>query len=722
MATQYGQTAGTPSASGGLAGKLAGFPAGKRTKWFILVAWIVVVAAVSPLAAKLGDVEKNDAAAWLPGNAESLAVANLQKQFANGETSPAVVVYHRDGGLTDVDRAKIEADRQALAERFPQTPPGPAVPSQDGQAVLYAIPFIDTGSNIDNNDLSKDVKAVRALIGDGGDGLQVKVTGPAGYTTDLIDVFGGIDTTLLAASAAVVAVLLLLTYRSPFVWLVPLLSVALANQVATAAVYGLAKSVGLTVNGQSGGILPVLVFGAGTDYALLLIARYREELRRHEDKHEAMAFALRQAGPAMLASGGTVILGLLTLLVAELNSNQSLGPVGAVGIAAALLVMLTLLPAVLVIFGRRLFWPFVPRFGSVSHEGNGIWAKIGNRVARRPRPVWIGTAIVLAVLALGLTGLDTNLPQAEQFRNEPDAIAGQKLLAASYPAGAGQPATVIANKSAADAVKAVIAGTPGVVAVQIDGGAGDLVSFAVTLDAAPSSQAAFDTIDRLRDRVHAVAGADAVVGGPDAINLDVARANTRDRRVIIPLVLVVVLVILALLLRALVAPLLLIATVVHSFAAALGASIVVFDRVFGFAAVEGSIPLLGFVFLVALGVDYNIFLMSRVHEEAKHLGTRQGMLKGLAVTGGVITSAGLVLAATFGVLSVLPLVSMTELGFMVAFGVLLDTLIVRSILVPALTLDLDRRVWWPSRLSRQPVAPAAAPMTVRGGTIAAERR
>jgi len=366
--------------------------------------------------------------------------------------------------------------------------------------------------------------------------------------------------------------------------------------------------------------------------------------------------------------------------------------------------MLTLLPAILVIFGRRLFWPFVPRFGEVVDESGGIWAKVGERVSRRPRPIWIGTAIVLALFAVGVTGIDTNLAQQDQFRTEPDAIVGQALLAESFPAGAGQPTTVIANKSQSQAVDAAIRGVDGVVDLRPDGETDTLIAYAVTITAAPSTDAAFDTIDRLRSAVHGVADADAKVGGADAVNLDISRANAHDRKIVMPLVLLVVLIILALLLRAIVAPLLLIATVVLSFGAALGASVVIFNTFFDFPAVEGSVPLLSFVFLVALGVDYNIFLMSRVHEESAHIGTRQGMKRGLAVTGGVITSAGIVLAATFAVLAVIPLVLLTQLGFIVAFGVLLDTLIVRSILVPALTFDLDRRVWWPSRLAHDDIS------------------
>lgn len=693
-----------PGGDSGVRTKLASIPSGRRSKWLIVLLWVVILAVASPLAGKLTSVEDNDTATWLPQNAESLAVATAEEEISAGDQMPAVIVYHRDGGLLASDHEAIEADRQALSDLFPSTPPSPAIPSEDGQAVIFTVPL----AVAEDEDLANGVDAIRAQVHDAPDGLQVKVTGPAGFTMDLANVFSGVDTTLLLATAGVVAALLLLTYRSPFLWLIPLLSVAFAHQLAGATVYGLAKSVGLTLNGQSGGILPVLVFGAGTDYALLLIARYREELRRHEDKHEAMAFALRQAGPAIVASGATVVVGLLCLLAADLNPTRSLGPVGAAGIVAALLAMLTLLPALLVIFGRRLFWPFIPHFGSASHEASGIWSRVGGWVARRPRPVWITTVALLAILASGLLGIDTNLPQENQFRNEPEAISGQKLIAESFPAGSGAPATIITSAAAADAVSAAASDVSGVALVEPCGGDADRAVLAATLTAEPGSQAAFDTIDRLRDAVHAVPEANAIVGGNDAISLDIARASERDSAVIMPLILLIVVVILAVLLRSIVAPLVLLGTVVLSFAAALGTSVVVFDRVFGFAGMDPSTPLLAFVFLIALGIDYNIFLMGRVHEEAAQIGTRAGMLRGLAVTGGVITSAGLVLAATFAVLGVLPLVSMTELGFIVAFGVLLDTLIVRSILVPALTFDIGPTIWWPSRLA-QPEAVVSRP-------------
>jgi RND superfamily putative drug exporter len=390
------------------------------------------------------------------------------------------------------------------------------------------------------------------------------------------------------------------------------------------------------------------------------------------------------------------------LLVAELNSTRGLGPIGAIGIVCALAAMLTLFPAVLVILGRRLFWPFVPHHGSIHPEHASVWGRIGQRISRRPRLVWVVTALALAGLATGLVDTKTGLTQDQLFRNQPQSVVGQRLLAASFPQGTTAPATITANASTTPAVVAAARSTPGIAQAQPAGRTDGLVQISATLTAPPASTASHDTIQRLRQRVHAVPDAAALVGGADAIDLDTAHANTHDRALLIPLVLVVVLVILAVLLRALVAPLLLIATVILSFAAALGVSMVAYDKLFGFAGSDVSTPLYAFIFLVALGIDYNIFMMTRIREEATRVGTRAGTVRGLAVTGGVITSAGLVLAATFSVLGVLPLVTLTEIGFVVAFGVLLDTLIVRSVLVPALTLDLGPRVWWPSTLSQTP--------------------
>jgi putative drug exporter of the RND superfamily len=674
--------------------RVAGIPAGRRTKWLVLVIWIIIMAVVSPFADRLASVEQNDLAQWLPDGAESLEVHRLQQQFPGGDALPAVVLYHRAGGLTEGDVAQIEVDRALVSVRVADTPSSDAIVSEDGDTAMFVVPLLDDGDRT-----VYGVQDIRELIS-GEEGLEVMVTGPAGFTTDLVEVFDGIDTTLLAASALVVAVLLLLIYRSPFLWLMPLLVVGFAQQTASGMIYGFVRELGMVANSQNTGILPILVFGVGTDYALLLIARYREELRRNEDKHDAMAAALRRAGPAIIASGATTIVGLLCLLFATMNSTQGLGPIGAAGIFSALVAMVTLLPALLVIAGRRVFWPFVPQFGTEEEERAPVWSAIGRVIAGRPRPVWAGAVVLLAVLSAGLIGMDTHLSQEDQFTNEPESITGQKILAESFPAGASAPATVLADVDAAGMVETAIVETPGVASVRPDGREGGLVAFAATLDAEPGSQEAFSAIERLRERVQEVSGANAMVGSPDAMELDAAEASTRDQWVVMPLVLLVVLVILCVLLRSLVMPLILGGTLTLSFAATVGASVLVFEHLLGFDALERSVILLSFVFLVALGIDYNIFLMSRVREEAVTRGTHEGTLRGLAVTGGVITSAGIVLAATFSVLMVMPLVMMIQLGFIVAFGVILETFLVRSILVPAIVLDLDSRIWWPSRLSR----------------------
>jgi putative drug exporter of the RND superfamily len=477
-----------------------------------------------------------------------------------------------------------------------------------------------------------------------------------------------------------------------------------------AVIYLLAKHAGLTVNAQSAGILTVLVFGAGTDYALLLIARYREELRRHEDRHEAMAFALRRAGPAIIASAATVAIGMLCLLVAEMNSTKGLGPVAAIGIGVGLLAMITLLPALLVICGRWLFWPARPKFGTVDPTAHGVWARVGGAIARRPRTVWVTTAVVLGALAFGVLDLKADgLTAEDSFVGKPDSIVGAEVLGRHFPAGTGQPVVVISTAAGAERTQAAFAGTPGIADVTPPVVKGDRAYLTGTLVDPPDSTAAEATVDRVRAAVHKVEGAQAIVGGQTAIILDIKRAAGHDNTRIIPLVLLVVLAILALLLRSIVAPLLLVATVVLSFATALGVSALVFHHVLGFEGADTSLPLFVFVFLVALGIDYNIFLMTRVREEASQHGTRQGAIVGLAATGGVITSAGLVLAGTFAALGTLPVVAFAEIGFAVAFGVMLDTIVVRSILVTALNLDIGRWIWWPSRLTAIRDTPAAEP-------------
>jgi RND superfamily putative drug exporter len=683
-------------------GPLARFPANKTVKWLVLGFWVVVLAVAFVPAGQLTSAQENDALSWLPGDAESTQVLQQAEQFQSSDEIPAIVVYERPGGLTKADLAAVSGHVAEFndVENVARDATGP-IPSRDGEALEVIVP-IDAGSG-GWEALAGSVDTMREIAADSPDGLAVHFTGPGGFASDSSDAFSGIDGKLLYAAMIVVVVILLITYRSPVLWLLPVFSAFVALTSAQAVIYLLATEADVTVNAQSAGILTVLVFGAGTDYALLLVARYREELRRHEDRHEAMAFALHRAGPAIFASGATVIAGMLCLLVATLNSTQGLGPVAAIGIAVGLLVMLTLLPALLVVFGRWVFWPVRPTFGSADHTQTGIWAKVGNRIARRPRTTWVVTVLVLGTASLGILQLDANgLENKDTFYGKPDSVVGEEVLSEHFPAGSGQPLVVISNAGKAAEVRTTLGDTTGIAAVSEAQVADGIAYLEATLTDAPDSDAAKDTVDRAREAVHGVEGAAAKVGGSTAIVLDTLRAAEADNRVIIPLVLGVVFLILALLLRALVAPLLLVATVVLSFAAALGISALLFDHVFGFAGADPSLPLFVFVFLVALGIDYNIFLMTRVHEEAKVVGTRRGALIGLAATGGVITSAGFVLAGTFAVLGTLPVVTFAEIGIAVALGVLLDTIIVRGVLVTALNLDIGRHMWWPSALGRRP--------------------
>src|SRR5947207_8886599 len=561
---------------------MVGVPAGRRTKWLVLVFWLVVVVPAGPLSGKLTGVEKNDAQSWLPAAAESTQALALRSKVVSPNVFPAVVVYDRPAGVTAADKAKAAADAKrfaGVAGVVQGQVTGPFV-ARDGKAIETIVP-VNLGHEGWNN-AGPAADSLRS-IASGSQGLTVHIAGPLGYAADSGKAFKGIDSTLLFSALAVVIILLLLTYRSPVLWLLPVISAGVALTTSQAVIYLLAAHAGLTVNAQSAGILDVLVFGAGTDYALLLTARYREELRRHEDRHAAMAIALRRAGPAIIASAGTVILGLLTLTLAELNSTKGLGPVLAIGVGVALLAMMTLLPTLLVITGRWVFWPAKPGYGSAEPKARGIWARTGRRIAVRPRVVWITTAVLLGAMALGLTGLKASgLTNAQSFRGHPDSVAGQAVLDQHFPAGAGQPVQVFGNTASATQLAAALRAVPGLTDVKspvIQGGHAYLEG---TLTVAPDSQAAYASIDRARAAVHAVPGADALVGGNTAINLDVQRAAAHDRNLIIPIVLAVVFVILALLLRALVAPIMLLVTVVLSFAATLGVSALFFDHVFNF--------------------------------------------------------------------------------------------------------------------------------------------
>ncbi|MBE8475207.1 MMPL family transporter [Streptomyces justiciae] len=697
---------------------------GRRAKWVVLVLWLVVLFLTAPLASKLTDAQDNDAASWLPGSAESTQVLQISEDF-RPEQIPAVVIYARESGLTAEDKAQIQEDARQLKElrdhgvRGAETR-GPTYDRETNpRAAQIYVPI--TMDEKGWEEIAPAVDSIRDITGKGGAGLAVHITGPGGTSADFSKAFEGIDSTLLLSAMGVVIVMLLITYRSPTLLLVPLLSVIAALFTAQAFIYLLAEHAGLTVNGQSAGILTVLVFGAGTDYALLLVARYREELRRHEDRHEAMALALHRAGPAVIASGATVVLSMLVLLAAEMNSTRGLGPVAAIGVAVALLAMMTLFPALLVICGRWLFWPAIPHFGTADPTDSGVWARTGRRIARRPRMIWGVTALALAICSLGLIQLRAEgISNADAFTGKPDSIVGQEVSAKYFPAGSGDPLVIVSNQAQARQVGEAVAGTRGVVPDSLGLPPGTKPSydgkvlFEATMTAPSDSEAAKQTVERVRDAVHAVPDADAQVGGGTAALLDMDEATAHDNELIIPLVLVVVMLILCALLRALIAPLLLIGTVILSFAAALGLSALAFRYVFDYAGESTDFPLFVFVFLVALGIDYNIFLTTRIREEAARQGTRPGVVTGLAATGAVITSAGLVLAGTFAALGTLPMVAFAEIGFAVALGIILDTFVVRSVLVTSLFLDVGPKVWWPHRLSKEDVAelPVAEETTV----------
>ncbi|MGC1852344.1 MAG: MMPL family transporter [Solirubrobacterales bacterium] len=818
-------------------GSLFTFAAGRRTKWIVFAIWflaIFIAAGPANLPGKFEDAESNEATSYLPGSAESTDALDAVEELQDGELAPAVIVYRRESGLTPADRRTIVEDVEAMTkERFPgvvadgetaaaggnksndsqakaATPAGapgcgtptttiPGQPadyapfvgpvcSQDGKAAIVTAYIAGNG---EGDRILDPVKAWRDEISDPGGGLEVKITGGAGFSADAIEVFESIDATLLLAALSLVIFLLILIYRSPFFFLIPLAAVIFAETLSRSIGYGVSE-LGVTINGQSSSIMSVLVLGAGTDYALLLVARYREELHLTEDRHEAMRTALASAGPAIFASAATVIAALLCLTLAKVNGTAGLGPIAAIGIACAALSMLTLLPALLTIFGRRAFWPFVPhtaqtaptaediserarhriveggamgaltrvivgcllvlillplvllnwvlrrlsgrripslivgpldraiftpyevrrhRLEHAADATHGFWKRVGDRVAAGPQRVMLGAIAVLLIFCGGFAFFSTELTAEDSYRTEVESVEGQHLLDRSFPSGAtGLTDIVVTEPAELELVRKEASRVEGVESVSppvARGPEGILVQ--ATLEPNPYSTEAFDLIEPIREAVHEVAPG-TLVGGPSAIEFDVRDAAARDSLVIPPIVLVVVFLILIGLLRAVVAPLVLIGTVILSFLAALGVGYFAFDVIFGFPGSDPSLPLFAFVFLVALGVDYNIFLIARAREETVQHGSKQGILRALAVTGAVITSAGIVLAGTFSVLGSLPLTFLTEIGFVVAFGVLLDTFLVRSILVPAIALTLGDKFWWPSSLSRPDrEVPAKAP-------------
>lgn len=769
----------------------------------VIIGWFMLGSVFGPAAGKLSSAQQNDNATFLPARAEATKVIDEQKKFVSESTLPVVVLFTDPAGISASDQAAIQrfvqgvpdlpvtvdsGQTQPLSDFLSSAPLVP-IPAQDGKAVIVNVQLAeDKIADALPNGKSPVLQSTETLR-DGaaravdGTSMQVYVTGPGGILADLIAIFGDIDGTLLLATALVVTLILILVYRSPFLWVIPLVSAGFALMTASAVVYFFASNDVLKLNGQSQGILTVLVFGAGTDYALLMVSRYREELHRHDRPTDALKAAWRGTIEPIAASAGTASLGLLMLLFSELNSNKSTGPVAAIGIASALVVMLTFLPALLLvpsaalplgaflvvfipgavldlIFGTPLapfaavgglaavvtlvavvvggilrvttkettwphvlhrhavrwaFWPKEPHFDKADEKLSGFWSKVAGGVGRRPRIVWIVTTGVLLVLAGFSSTLDANgISTTDAFVKQVDSVTGQQVLAQHFPAGSGSPAIVIGPADKTDAMVKALSDLPGVAAVvpytgATTGapGANDVppkvvdgrVELQVTLTDPADSTAAEQTVVTMRSVLDGVAGSDALVGGTTAVNYDTKQASQRDNRVVIPLVLAVILLILVLLLRSVLAPVLLVLTVVLSYFATLGLSAIAF-HLKGFPGEDPSFPLFTFVFLVALGIDYNIFLMTRVREESKALGTRPGILKGLTVTGGVITSAGIVLAATFLVLGVLPLVFLQQIGFAVAIGVLLDTFLVRSLLVPALGYAIGPPIWWPSKLRR----------------------
>jgi RND superfamily putative drug exporter len=709
-------------------------PLARRLRWLlpalVAVAWLAAAGPLNAAGARLTGLQENDNAAFLPDSAESTRVAELQQRFQEEQALPLLIIWERPEGID-------AQTRQAVTDRLAQVrttleegdrlagPVSPPILSQDGQALQVIAPLrTDLGE-----DIVTAVEEVRAVVQV--PGATAYVTGPGGVFADFANGFAGIDGLLLAAAFGIVLLILLVVYRSPILPLLVIGTAALALSAANAVAYLLASNDLITVNGQSQGIAAILVVGAATDYGLLLVARYREELRRHPSKYQAMGVAWRRSVAPIVASGATVILGVLCLLLSDLASNRGLGPISAVNVVFAMVVALTFLPAALTLLGRAAFWPFRPLPDTEAAEQAGLWGRVADLIRRRPAPVLAAT---LAVLVAGAAFLPTlradGIALADTIRGRSQAVDGQAVLARHFDAGVGSPAVIITPAGSADTVARAAGAVPGVARVApvteagpsgpppgaaptegradpkvVDG----LVELDATLRDPVDSDAAIATVGRLRQ---AVRGAEpqALIGGATATDLDTRQTTQRDRALIIPVVLAVITAVLALLLRSLIAPILLTATVVLSFAATLGIAALAFNKLFNFPGSDPGVVLIGFVFLIALGVDYNIFLMSRAREESLAVGTRPGILRALAVTGGVITSAGLVLAATFGALVVLPLLVLTQVAFIVAFGVLLDTFVVRSLVVPAAVYLLGDRVWWPSRVARGRPPARSAPL------------
>lgn len=693
------------------------FITGPKTSWVtLLVGLIFAVLSFTAFAAETTDAAPTNG---LPDDAEVVLVEDALAAMPNSEGTAAVLVFAKDSGeFTDEDllwlQGEFDPTIQMLSgganenfleftnvEIMGEAFVPPATVSEDNTTAVITIPMDEIDDVEPRGERIAEIRAIAAS--NAPLGITAYVTGPEGFQVDLAGVFEGADFVLLGSTVIIVIILLLITYRSPTLWIVPLLVVGVADGMAGQIGRNVAAFFNLSADGSVTGILSVLVFGAGTNYALLLISRYREELLTNEDRHEAMAKAVKGAGPAIIASGGTVVLALLTLSLAELGVTRALGVVCATGIVVAMISALGVLPAAIVVFGRGLFWPFVPRFGGVNKSQSGWWAKLGTGVSKRPVTVAIIGVAILGGLTLGSTGVTIGIPETEQFRVKPEAVVGIEVLGEAFPAGESSPTQIVANNDfAQDVVQAAL--TLNIVASAEVVNSNDTMSrIDVVLDAEGGSEEAYVAIVDLREAVQGVAGANALVGGDDATRLAVKQAYERDQLLVIPLILILVFIVLVVLLRALLAPILLLTSVVLSFFSAIGASWLLFENVFGMSGLDFSVFLYSFLFLVALGVDYSIFLVSRAREESAILAgkvdqpTRQGMIRALGATGGVITSAGILLAAVFAVLGVLPLIALFQVGIIVGIGVLIDTLLVRTVVVPALAFTAGDAFWWPRK-------------------------
>ena len=694
----------------------------------VVIIWFAITGVFGPLFGKLSSVQENNNSSFLPKGAEATKAQDAIAAFTSGETFnfPTLILFEGKADpetfavinqkLSTAGELTLAGTDAKISDYIMDGAQITAFPSEDGKAILGNVP-------LDGNSISKllpndepvlpaVVEALREYVAPIADdlGVETYVTGPGGLLGDLFGAFGTLDSTLLLTTLGVVALILIFVYRSPVLWIIPLLSAMFALTTAGGIVYLLAKNDIIDVDGQSQGILSVLVIGAATDYALLLIARYREELHLHENRFDAMKAAYKGVWEPILASGSTVSISLLILLFSQLTNTAGLGPIGAIGIVCAMITILTLLPALLLVFGRWIFWPRRPLFDGDDHVMSGTWSKVAQSIGRNHRKAWVITGTVLLALAFTSTTLKADgIGTVDTFTGNPESVVGQKLLLKHFPGGEGDPTQVVVSANKLDEVALALSAAPGVTNVApmmdpmnpsvlkvVDGKA----ILNLTLDKAPDSVEAGNDIPKIRQIAHAK-DPSSLVGGTSAVYFDVRTANNEDNRTIIPIILIVITIILGLLLRSILSAIVLLGTVVLSYFATLGVCALVFNHVFGFAGGDNSFPLFAFIFLVALGIDYNIFLMTRVREESMKLGTREGVIKGVTVTGAVITSAGIVLAATFAVLGLLPLVPLAELGFAVGFGVLLDTIIVRSILVPALVHEIGPKIWWPSKLQEK---------------------